>query len=160
MKFLKIFALTTAALVAGVSTSVAQSCSTVLECAQQAAEAAQKANDLARLIVPKGAVVAFNLDECPSGWTEFKPAYGRFVRGIDRSGGNLDPDGERPPGEIQGHAFASHTHRYNGRAANKAPGSGGGQALGWLNQNGGATHSTGGNETRPVNVALLYCERF
>ena len=38
--------------------------------------------------VPSGMVAAFNLTACPSGWTEYTPAYGRFIRGIDKSGSN------------------------------------------------------------------------
>ena len=138
--------------------SIAQSCQTVLECAQEAVEAAHQANELARLLVPKGAVVAFNLESCPSGWSEYKPAYGRFVRGIDRSGGNLDPDGERAVGSIQAHQIEKHSHKYYGVQV-AVPHNGGGHALGDLGRQNSKTAEVGGNETRPVNVALLYCER-
>src|SRR5215471_8524467 len=33
-----------------------------------------------------GAVMSFNRDSCPAGWKEYSPAYGRFIRGIDKSG--------------------------------------------------------------------------
>ncbi len=33
--------------------------------------------------VPRGAVVAFNADACPNGWTEFSPAEGRFIIGAN-----------------------------------------------------------------------------
>lgn len=45
--------------------------------------------------VPVGAVMAFNLSACPTGWSEYAPAYGRFIRGIDKSGANIDPLGQR-----------------------------------------------------------------
>ncbi len=32
--------------------------------------------------VPEGAVMAFNLNACPSGWVEFTPAGGRFLVGV------------------------------------------------------------------------------
>lgn len=36
--------------------------------------------------VPSGAVVAFNRDKCPVGWSEFPPAAGRVIRGTGDSG--------------------------------------------------------------------------
>ena len=36
--------------------------------------------------VPSGAVVAFNRDKCPLGWSSFLPAAGRVVRGTGDSG--------------------------------------------------------------------------
>ncbi len=36
--------------------------------------------------VPSGAVVAFNRDKCPIGWSEFPPAAGRVIRGTGDSG--------------------------------------------------------------------------
>lgn len=52
--------------------------------------------------VPVGAVIAFDLDACPRGWSEYKPAYGRFVRGIDRGdGAKEDPHGQRAAGSLQ-----------------------------------------------------------
>ena len=36
--------------------------------------------------VPSGAVVAFNRDKCPLGWSSFLPAAGRVVRGVGDSG--------------------------------------------------------------------------
>jgi len=40
--------------------------------------------------VPSGAVVAFNRDTCPLGWSSFLPAAGRVVRGVG------DPGDGRP----------------------------------------------------------------
>lgn len=34
--------------------------------------------------LPSGAIVAFDLEECPDGWEEFKPADGRFLVGVGR----------------------------------------------------------------------------
>lgn len=36
--------------------------------------------------VPSGAVVAFNRDECPLGWSAFPPADGRVIRGTGNAG--------------------------------------------------------------------------
>lgn len=62
-------------------------------------------------LVPTGAVMAFNLAACPTpGWSEYTPAYGRFIRGIDKSGTAIDPDGQRALGSIQADDFKTHTH--------------------------------------------------
>ena len=39
-----------------------------------------------KYVIPSGAVMAFNQNSCPFGWLEYKAAYGRFIRGIDKSG--------------------------------------------------------------------------
>lgn len=59
---------------------------------------------------PAGAVIAFEKDSCPTelGWVEYKPAQGRFVRGIDLTGRNIDPDGRRAPGDTKQDAFQKH----------------------------------------------------
>ena len=101
----------------------------------------------------------FNLASCPAGWSEYLPARGRFIRGIDSTGTN-DPDGVRALGSTQADELKSHTHSYTDRYAD------------YIGQNGtGDTHArgaksdsfssgaTGGAETRPKNVALLYCEK-
>lgn len=36
--------------------------------------------------VPSGAVIAFNRDECPLGWSPFPPADGRVIIGLDTNG--------------------------------------------------------------------------
>jgi hypothetical protein len=61
--------------------------------------------------LPLGAVVAFNSEGCPAGWTEYAPAYGRFIRGIDkgRNRESGDPDGQRHPGSAQGDAIRNIT---------------------------------------------------
>jgi hypothetical protein len=55
--------------------------------------------------------MAFNLATCPNGWSEYTPAYGRFIRGIDKSGTAIDPDGQRALGNIQTDAFQGHWHQ-------------------------------------------------
>lgn len=51
--------------------------------------------------IPAGAIMAFSAATCPSGWNEYTPAYGRFLRGIDKSGSSIDPAGLRAAGNIQ-----------------------------------------------------------
>lgn len=63
-------------------------CGSVHECAQQAVEAALAARKAMLVAVPKGAVLGFNLEECPLGWQKFQPLAGRVVVGAGK--GNLD----------------------------------------------------------------------
>lgn len=123
--------------------------------------------------VPAGTIAAFNLDSCPTGWTLADGSNGtpdlrgQFVRGIDVGATGVDPDGERTLGDSQGDAIGSHTHTFN------MGGSGGWGGLGpqnnyaqtsWISgagqvDDGFTTTGTVGasSETRPKNVALLYC---
>ncbi len=139
------------------------------------AEAMAAALTLLDVLMPAGAVVAFNRDECPPGWAIFGPARGRFIRGIDPEG-ERDPDGVREPGSFQNDAFQAHRHAVD---------EGGIPGL-WDSRQGTGpqaraadpsyedrrthlvleptTSPDGGDvrtsrETRPDNVALLYCER-
>ena len=116
--------------------------------------------------VPSGAVMAFDLNSCPTGWSEYAPAKGRFIRGrcLTSSGCN-DPDGVRTSGHTQNDEFKSHTHRidptYNvwilpDNNSGSATFPAGGNDYTQLITN---TGSSGGSETRPKNVALLYCRK-
>ena len=114
------------------------------------------------LNTPAGAVMAFNLATCPTGWiaadgTNSTPDLrGEFVRGLDNGRG---VDSGRALASSQTDDLKSHTHSTV-------------QMIGNNNIDGvdsTTTHSgdhhnearqtgaTGGNETRPRNVALLYC---
>lgn len=113
--------------------------------------------------IPKSSVVPFFLTDCPSGWALYKPAQGRFIRGIDRSGKDVDPDGERAPGAVQKDQFAEHAHAlpgvvYDAGGGPNASWVAAAKNLGYGHINTPPTATAGkGNETRPVNVALLYC---
>lgn len=120
-------------------------------------------NELVKKIaLPSGAVMSFNRQTCPPTWKEFAPAYGRFVRGIDKSGKSHDPDGQRKPGSLQDHMLESHSHQLT-RYANHSPnrvGNGGSDRFNApkiQERENTTTASSGGPETRPVNVALLFC---
>ena len=116
--------------------------------------------------VPVGAVVAFETESCPSpGWTEYKGAYGRFIRGIDRSGMAIDPDHEsRKIGSAQPDAIQYHSHtteirefghdRNDGGLPNKSEDNDGREVT-KESVPGPKGHFS--SETRPKNVALLYC---
>jgi hypothetical protein len=137
----------------------------------------------------KGAVIAFDLEKCPAGWSEYQPAYGRFIRGLDRGAAPVDPDGRRPLAGFQPDAVQKITGRLLGvqGGANVAwpwgfrPNNEPGNAFfvslegGTYNKYNGDYGAPGGwgttavfdasrsvrtaNETRPVNVALLYCKK-
>lgn len=138
-------------------------------------------------VVPTGAIMVFNLTSCPSGWkaadgTSSTPDLrGQFIRGLNnfgtgaRSDGNQDPAGARSLGAYQADAFQGHYHKVyriagvgstdsiNHEAGDRDPTS-------WTNYGGAlqartpisdGTHGTPriSSETRPKNVALIYCQK-
>ena len=111
--------------------------------------------------LPAGAVMAFDLTDCPSGWTEYTPAYGRFLRGIDKSGTSIDPSGQRAPGHLQDQGTAK-----NGLGLNfgtimtytSTPGWGYGVNNVRFHDHPVTITSTD-PETRPKNTAILYCRK-
>jgi hypothetical protein len=140
-------------------------------------------------VIPAGAVIAFNLEACPTGWTEYKPAYGRFIRGVDKSGEKTDPDGQRKPGGEQGDAIRNINGTLSGvqGASSKAwdwgfrPGTNGAftvtvnkEIVRYNKYAGDYTPPDGvgrdavfdaskvvptAEENRPKNVSLLYCQK-
>lgn len=144
----------------------AEACETIQECAQEAVEAAMTANSRIDLMLPTGAVVAFALEQCPTPfWEEYQPAYGRFVRGVDRSNNPIDPDGDRAVGSFQDHALQAHTHTHTRidlpcndcGLPNKSEDNDGRFMSASTSEPIGA--NVNDQETRPSNVALLYCIR-
>lgn len=112
--------------------------------------------------VPSGAVIAFDLEECPKlGWEEYRQAYGRFVRGIDRSSDGIDPSGQRTPGSIQADDLASHSHETVVMIRDDSIDGVDSTTIrsGDHHNQERPTGATGGQENRPKNVALLYCEK-
>lgn len=122
--------------------------------------------------VPAGTIAAFEATSCPSGWSEYTTARGRFLRGRDNGAGN-DPDGTRVPGNTQADDFKSHQHATAMRAATVVSGSiynelGYGSESAPTNQvptNSASsyaafrpnTSNVGGSETRPKNVTVTFC---
>lgn len=123
---------------------------------------ATKWNALVEHAVPSWAVMSFNLASCPTGWSEYTLAYGRFIRWIDKSWTNIDPDGQRALWNIQNEELKSHSHTFN-RIANTA------WSTAWIlydnmwwsanyvsNQS-PWINANWWSETRPKNISLLYC---
>jgi microcystin-dependent protein len=142
---------------------------------------------VAQALVPAGAVMPFAMNTAPSGWlaangsavnrTTYAALFaavgtvhgvgdgsttfnlpdlrGIFVRGTEQqtiSGttyGATSNIGLKQQDELK-----SHTH--TGVPSNNIGSSGGAQPVG----SGGTTGATGGAETRPANIALLYCIKF
>ncbi|MBE7439796.1 MAG: tail fiber protein [Spirochaetales bacterium] len=145
---------------------------------------ASKINANFQMAAPEGAIMAFYLSACPSGWlaadgTNSTPDLrGQFIRGLNsfgsaagtRADGNQDPGGARSLADLQQDAFQGHRHghRYNSGigAEGDSHVQGGAVDLGNLFSRAGIYVADGGNgtprtanETRPRNVALIYCMR-
>ncbi|MBY6164863.1 hypothetical protein KUW14_03290 [Pseudooceanicola nitratireducens] len=114
--------------------------------------------------------MAFALDECPAPyWEPYEPAQGRFVRGVDPRAerdfieSGVDEGKPRSFGSVQDDMLAAHSHtqryvdtkgHFNQDGWEYVP-----FVKGGVNANGSDTTKVGGRETRPINVALLYCVR-
>ncbi|MCC2606975.1 hypothetical protein [Planctobacterium marinum] len=109
-----------------------------------------------KLIVPSGAVISFDTNTgCPKGWEEYSPAYGRFIRGIDKSEQNIDPDGERNSGNLQSYQLGQHRHiASQGNGMTVSP-----HNINFLHDSVGEVTDIS-TESRPVNVALLFCKKI
>lgn len=110
--------------------------------------------------VPTGTIAAFASSTCPTGWNEYTAARGRFLRGIDNEAGN-DPSGTRAPGNIQNDEIKSHNHSFTIVAASSGSNALTALAARTPNSYGvytGSTAAVGGAETRPKNVAVIFCE--
>lgn len=136
---------------------------------------------------PEGAIMAFNLAECPEGWAAADgdngtpDLRGRFIRGLNDFGtgaSSVDPAGLRALRNVQDDAFQGHWHRIRSWSP------GGGVSKYVLNYEanselavsdlaygdgvsarGITADDTNGtprisSETRPVNVGLIFCQRM
>jgi len=114
--------------------------------------------------IPAGSIVAFASTTCPTGWSEYTTARGRFLRGID-NGAGVDPSGTRTPGGTQEDVYKAHTHSVAGTTYGTATGTANQSVIGGGTGSSGAFTTTlsaqadsGGNETRPKNVAVTFCQ--
>lgn len=115
-------------------------------------------------VTPPNSVLAFDSSTCPAGWEPYEQAYGRFIRGIDLGKTKTDPDGQRQPGSPQEDELKSHTHTITKQRplVHRNHGGSRGEDLnpgGWANHTQLEVDAAGGPETRPKNVALLFCKR-
>lgn len=148
-----------------------QGCVTTAECAQQAVQAALAAQQAAEATDAKikalterldkrGEVAAFAATSCPPPWEPYTPAVGRFVRGFDPKGIN-DPDGpNRTIESTQLDSVGPHAHTMGNNGMDDSANVNQDRFPNFGNQGVGAKHQTdnnSGSETRPKNVALLYC---
>jgi hypothetical protein len=115
-----------------------------------------------------GIVAAFAQSTCPPPWVLYQPAQGRFIRGLDPTG-TVDPDGAlRSVGSVQSDGIANHTHTMGvsgGDSTTMVPGGATQRLPNFVPDPFGGgpkkitdANSGGISETRPKNVALLYCE--
>ena len=105
----------------------------------------------------ENSVTAFNSDTCPDEWKEYIPAYGRFIRGLDKTG-KIDPEKNRKVGSVQNDIFKKHSHNMGGfKHDNRHDRGDDRSAWAYYGAPNKITSLTGGAETRPKNVVLLYC---
>ena len=123
--------------------------------------------------LPSGAVLAFNLEECPSGWTPFREAEGRFVVGVGNDNGrNKDPSGNSltarhlaQTGGFEAHKLTpdempSHTHEHS--IAKRVKRQNGDHGSAEIPGTTSTTKAAGGGKPHnnvPPFVALRYCQR-
>lgn len=109
-------------------------------------------------------VVGFASDRCPEGWAQFEPAQGRFLRGIaPQKTDSGDPDGLRKAGSYQADALGRHAHKSAGNvivdalamSQSNVPTAGGNTYA--FTTKVADTTTDGADETRPRNVAVMFC---
>ena len=138
-----------------------------------------------KIVAPSGLVAAFyrkSSDGCPDGWaladggnhmiggTSIKvpDLRGRYVRGADLASGN-DPDNstrvelaggiDTKIGSFQLDEIKQHNHKVHGTNHTNTPSSTdySSYEYGRFLNNYASTALTGGKESRPKNIALIYC---
>jgi len=127
--------------------------------------------------IPTGMIAAFATTTCPTGWSEYTAARGRFLRGIDNGAGQ-DPDGTRAAGAAQADAMQNATGQiaaqlwdgnntqaissgvFASSASDHKPGasSGTGVSVNAINFDLSRQVRTA-TETRPKNVAVTFCSK-
>lgn len=149
----------------------------------QAVITSKLTTDIQYSLVPTGAIMPFYRSTAPDGWlvcdgsavpvqytslialvgANTPNLRGMFIRGWSSSTSTTSRDplsGSRTLGSVQEDALKTHTHSYDpaSAAGGNFTGGGGGQAAIASNPQQTGNPSTGvSSETRPVNIALLYC---
>ncbi|MCV0371875.1 tail fiber domain-containing protein [Filomicrobium sp.] len=118
--------------------------------------------------VPGGTIAAFEAVSCPAGWSEYTPARGRFLRGIDTLAAGIDPSGTRAPGNIQEDTLQNVTGFFGGtNLSTEGPFYVDGGSGNFGSSGTGARRNVAfdlslsartSTETRPKNVAVIYCQ--
>lgn len=109
---------------------------------------------------PMGAISAFNLASCPTGWILADGGAGSpdlrgvFIRGLDLGRGI---DVGRILGSYQDDELESHRHGLSAGTVGLASGTGNHGGDMRSSKSGLSSNYFGGTETRPKNVALIYC---
>ena len=125
---------------------------------------------------PSGAVVAFNLSSCPVGWQIADGTNGTvdlrgyFLRGLNTNSSGVDAG--RTPGSVQQDDFKAHSHLTPTTSGVVQSSENGREVASWTrygydyidgqnpDRESPPTSVVGGIETRPKNVALLYCQKI
>lgn len=173
LSFISVFAFATSLLVSTTEFEKAFAqdlCATVAECAQEAMEAAYQAKIALQLAVPKGAVMAFNLKECPKGWTPLETLSGRVIVGAGAGDGLTQRDLGQKGGvetvKLAINQLPAHSHRLPTDGAQPGNNSqsivNSGQRDEGISNRSGRTDRVGNNvahENMPPFFVLKYCER-
>lgn len=114
-----LLALSPSGVVSAIADEPKSQCKTVLDCAQLAVEIASKAQYALDHAVPAGAVMAFDLEQCPDGWELFDKLAGRVVVGQGLPGEGMETMTFRASSGEQKHLqtvaeMPSHNHHNNG----------------------------------------------
>lgn len=105
---------------------------------------------------PSWTINSFELTICPIWWTEYLAARWRFIRWIDSTWTN---DVVRVAWDIQIDDFKQHWHKIRQRNWYTGFSSAEWMAQNWNNTFWATTANYWWTETRPKNVALLYCQK-
>lgn len=115
--------------------------------------------------LPSGAVLAFNLSSCPSGWSEYTATRGRTIIGTnpDTSNGlsvrTLGVTVGEENHTLTVNEMPAHRHR---NALPNTPGGGEPYRTDGTTNGGGSDPAVGGNQPHNVmqpSIALLYCQK-
>ena len=121
--------------------------------------------------VPEDVVLAFKSESCPKDWKPWDKTGGRFLRGIDYLGEGVDPEAKRSPGSHQNESVSTHDHYfpnvYQGADGSRLgtdygamphhPTTGGQPKRQTAQRDWKIENESLGVETRPDNVAVLFC---
>ena len=119
-----------------------------------------------QILVPPGAVIAFNLASCPSSWTEFTEAQGRVILGVGMGTGLMDrtllqsggfEKHVLTPSEIPVHTVEVETWD-NDNNTKYATESGNRKDL-WRTKETRSRQAQQGHENMPPFVALRFCQK-